>query len=476
MTWLFVRLQWANWLREPRLFVLLVAVGLALGAASAWSTATDATQMRAHAEAAASARTEWERLGDDVHPHLMAHFGDFAFRPTGPLARLDRGVQARLGKVLRIEAHRQGSPLHADIARAGTAARFPRPDAAFLLQTVIPLVLIFLGAAGLASDRATGRLKQALVQGAGARAILAGHWLSLWCVGLFMLAVVVISSVSASLFLGGGTVHVQRLGAFVGTHAVFLAVIAGAVVAASVWMRSASAALLTLLALWVVGTSLMPRAAANVAGAWVPLPSRDAFQTQMIEAREAGPDGHNPRDTIIEERRQEVLDEYGVDDVEDLPIDFGGIAMQLDEDFGNQVWDEHFGQLTDLFMRQVAVTTGAAVFNPFQAIDHVSMALAGTDLAHDVAFQDQAEQHRRAMVRMLNHEHAHGEYESAKGGRAAKAQFYASMPPFHYVAPSLEEVVAHRRFELFALGVWLIVVGGAMVVGADRLERGRLPC
>ena len=101
----------------------------------------------------------------------MAHFGDFAFRPTGPLARLDRGVQARLGKVLRIEGHRQGTPLHSDAARAGSVARFDTPDAAFLLQTVVPLLLIFLGATGLASDRETGRLKLSLVQGASARAV-----------------------------------------------------------------------------------------------------------------------------------------------------------------------------------------------------------------------------------------------------------------------------------------------------------------
>ena len=87
----------------------------------------------------------------------------------------------------------------------------------------------------------------------------------------------------------------------------------------------------------------------------------------MQEAREAGPDGHNPEDEAIEQRKQELLEEYGVTSTDALPIDFGGIAMQMDEEFGNEVWDTHYGALRTQLERQGFVMTGGALLNPVQA-------------------------------------------------------------------------------------------------------------
>ncbi len=133
MTRLFARLQFTAWQRDVGVVRLIWVMAIALGLSSFWATAGDLAQRQAQQEAAAMARRQWlDREAE--HPHARAHFGDFVFRPGGPLARLDRGVQAQLGKALRIEAHRQGTPLHSDASRAGTVARFARPDAAFLLQ------------------------------------------------------------------------------------------------------------------------------------------------------------------------------------------------------------------------------------------------------------------------------------------------------------------------------------------------------
>ena len=142
------------------------------------ATAEDIARHEAHVTASEQARAAWEARGD-IHAHSMAHFGDYVFRPGGPLAQLDRGVQARLGKVLYIEAHRQGAPLFADASAAGPLARYARPDAAFLLQVVVPLLLLFLGGTGLASDRVSGRLKLALVQGARAHTVALSRMISI---------------------------------------------------------------------------------------------------------------------------------------------------------------------------------------------------------------------------------------------------------------------------------------------------------
>ena len=476
MTGLLVGLQFSSWMRDRRLLALLMVMALALVAASAWATAGDISQREAQLAAASTAREQWEGRGD-AHPHSMAHFGDFAFRPTGPLARLDRGVQARLGKVLRIEGHRQGTPLHSDAARAGSVARFDTPDAAFLLQTVVPLLLIFLGATGLASDRETGRLKLSLVQGASARSVLGGHFLALWSLSLGLLALVLLASLATSSFLGAQAAPAgARLAGFALVHALFLAVVAAGVVAAAVSFRSARSALLALLAAWVFATALLPRATASAATALYPLPSQDAFQDTLRAAREAGPDGHNPEDEKGEQRRQEGLLEYGVTSEDDLPINFGGIAMQLDEEFGNQVWDEHYGALRQTLDQQVSLGGMVSLVNPFQAIDHVSMALAGTDLAHDLDFQNQAEAYRRSLVEKLNNEHAYGGSTAGDRSWKATAAFFAGLDAFHYTSPAVAAATSHRRSELISLVLWLAVLVLVLRRSADRLARGQLPC
>ena len=476
MMTLIVQLQFASWWRDRRLAFVLTFFVAALAFVSVWSTHSDFTQQVAHAKAAETARQQWEGRGP-AHPHSMAHFGDFAFRPSGPLARLDRGVQARLGKVLRIEGHRQGTPLYSDAARAGTVARFPRPDAAFLLHTVVPLLLIFLGALGLAADRETGRLRLSLVQGLAARTVVVGHFIALWGLSLALLLVIVASSWGASLVLGVAEhIELGRMSTFVTVYSLFLAVVSAAITTASVWARTGRSALLLLLALWVTGTVVLPRVTSSAANAVYPLPSRDAFQAGIKDARADGPDGHNPKDAFVQRRRQEVLSEYGVDTVSDLPINFDGVAMQLDEEFANQIWDEHHGKLESRMLRQSQLGSWGAVINPFQSVDHISMTGAGTDLLHDLDFLHQAESYRRMLVGKLNHEHAYG--GSKTGDRSFKAtpEFFASIAPFDYAAPHLSEVVHHRLKELIALVFWLIILVALLLRGGDRMERGTLPC
>lgn len=470
------RLQAQLWLRDRRLLGMLAGVVLLLALSSVWATAGDITRRVAQEDAAASARSQWLERGAD-HPHRRAHYGDYVFRPAGPMARLDRGVQAQLGKVLRVEAHGRSTPLHADASRAGTVARFQRPDAAFLLQSVVPLLLIFLGAAGLVRDRDSGRLRLALVQGLRVRDLASAHFLALWGLSLALLAVVVVASLATSQVLDAGPADAwSRLGAFVAVHALFLAVVSSAVVASALWSSSARSSLVALLGVWVVCAAVLPRVSASVANTLYPLPSQDAFQAAMRADREAGPDGHNPEDEAIAARKQALLEEYGVESADDLPLDFGGIAMQMDEEFGNRVWDDHYGDLQHRFTQQGRIGTVSALMNPIQAVDHLSMAVAGTDLAHDLAFQSQAEAYRRELVHQLNHEHAYGGPQDRGEPWEAAPEFFAGLAAFEHTPPTVEQAVHPRIPELISLGAWTLMLLLAVRVGADRLEDGRAAC
>ena len=52
---------------------------------------------------------------------------------------------------------------------------------------------------------------------------------------------------------------------------------------------------------------------------------------------------------LLKKRESELLEitlkKYNVKTIEDLPINFTGVIMQADEEYGNLVWDKHFGNL-----------------------------------------------------------------------------------------------------------------------------------
>jgi len=469
-------LEIVSWFRDRLLLTLLCTIFSVLIGISSWAVHSDLKQQSAQVTASNAARAQWEGQGA-ANPHNMAHFGDFVFRPSGPLTRLDHGVQARLGKVLLLEGHRQNSPLHADVTRAGSIGRFVRLDSAFLLQTIVPLLMIFLGSTGLAADRQSGRLKLILAQGCGAGKLMVGHFLALWVLALILLATVVITSLlSSALWSSEPFDESGRLFAFVSVHALFFAVVAAGISSATIWLRSATAALFSLLLIWVMASIVLPRATSSLAAMLHPLPSQDAFQSTLRAARESGPDAHNSQDLELDKLRQATLQQYAVDRVEDLPLNFDGIAMQVDEEFGNRVWDKHYGALRATLTQQLAFANAVALINPFQAIQQVSMTLAGTDLGHDLAFQHQAEQYRRDLVQQLNDKHAYGGSKTGDWSWQAEAMYYRSLEPFHHDYPSLNEALRSRTSAVIGLLLWAAILLGALLVGGRRLQNGRLPC
>ena len=458
--------EWRALLRDGRSGLLLF-VGLLLAAASTWSAAsTDAAERSARAAAEQQARSSWlERDADN--PHSRAHFGDFVFRPCGPLAGLDSGVQPSMGRVLRVEGHVQNASVHRPQSAASTLLRFERLEPALVLQSIVPLLLVLLGFAMVAGERESGRLRLLLVQGVSPRTLLVSKTLALWSIG----AAIGLLTVIAHAFVAEGT-DPLRAACFLALHLLSLLIVSAVVVGVSAWVRRAGTAAAVLLGLWVCATALVPRAAAYAANALEPLPTRDAFETAMREDREQGIDGHNPADERRIALREAVLAEYGVESVEELPINFDGIAMQADEDYGNEVWDLHFGRLADSLVRQSRLAGVAAFVNPLHAVGALSATIAGTDLRSDLEFQRQAEEYRRQLIGALNDEHAHGGSRTGEWSWTASEEFYAEIDPFAFEPPPLQGLPRTRPYELAGLAVWS-ALGALLVLGsARRLARG----
>jgi len=447
---------------------MILCLGALLAFVASWTAAsTDHRERQGQQTATESAREAWvEREADN--PHSRAHYGDYVFRPSGPLAGLDSGLQMVTGRSIRLEAHRQNAAIHVPHREASSLLRFDRLEPSTVLNLLLPLIMVLAGFSTIASERESGRLRLLRIQGANPLSILLAKSLSLWSIGA-ALALLVVGSY---LLFAQDVASMSQTLIFLALHLGTLWIVALLVTCVSSWARRPGTAAGVLLSLWVVCAVLLPRLAAMSADALHPLPGRDAFEAAMRDDREQGLDGHNPRDERRLEVERAVLEEYGVDSVRELPININGVLMQADEDYGNQVWDEHFGELGSHLQRQSAFAGAFSFLDPLLATDRISMALAGTDLDSHLSFLQQAESHRRTLVKALNDADAYGIATAEGQSWRPNSEFYASFESFRFEPRKLRETLAAQSVELSALAAWGLALTVLLLVSARRLEHG----
>jgi ABC-2 type transport system permease protein len=115
--------------------------------------------------------------------------------------------------------------------------------------------------------------------------------------------------------------------------------------------RSSGSALVWLLGFWFASTLVLPRLAAEAAERAYPVPSMQLFAKALKHDFAEGIDGHNPAGQRVEALRQQVLRQYRVSRVEDLPVSFDGLMLQAGEAYGHQVLDRQFGNLWESVRR-----------------------------------------------------------------------------------------------------------------------------
>ena len=468
MVWTLFLNEWRATLRDGRGLLVLV-IGAVLAVASTWTTSSTLERERmAQEDATFAARAAWNERSLD-NPHSRAHYGDYVFRPPGPLAELDPGVQSQTGRVVYTEAHRQNSAVHKPQQESASLLRYDRLEPATVLQLLAPLVMVLAGFGVVSSERESGRLRLLWIQGVRPLPLLLAKSLALWSLGALVCLIVVGVHLAFS-----GPVETGRTGAFIGLHLLVLWIVAALVTCVSAQSRRPGTAAALLLSLWVMGAIVLPRVAAMSANAIDPLPGRDAFQAAMQEDREQGMDGHNPQDARRLAFEKQVLEEYGVETAEELPINLGGLVMQADEEYGSQVWDKHFGELTEHLLRQSDFAGYFSFLNPLQAADRVSMAVAGTDLHSHLEFLRQVEDYRRVLVKRLNDEHAFGGSKTGQPALVASREFYESFRAFEFEPLSVGTLLSKSKTAIASLVLWLIGSLAYLFVSARRMSRGGL--
>lgn len=413
-------------------------------------------------------RKQWESI-KEMNPHGAAHYGTYVFKPANLLSSLDEGVNSITGNVLRVEGHVQNEIVHSEASQMQTISKFGKLKSSLLLQYIVPILLIFLAFSSISNEKQSGRLKLLLLQGASPSQIIFAKTLSvcLYGVGLLALsiglyAVVNLQNIDSEI--------ITRVFFFFASYSFYYFIISGLTVFFSARWQNPTLALTSMLGIWIIWTIFLPNILMSSVEKWHVLPSRNEMQTAMKEDRSKGIDGHNPSDERKRELESRVLEEYSVDSLSQLPINFDGLVMQEDEEYGNKVWDKHFGELKTVLAQQKQSYQLGGMFNPFASLQNTSMGFTGSDNLHHQDFLVQVENYRRIFIKMLNDKHAFGGSKTGDWAWKADNTFFKSVPDFAYNPTPIRAVLPNYALDLGLLVFWVVSTIFLLAFGAKKIQ------
>ena len=417
-------------------------------------------------EVSQSEQLRWLNQGEKG-PHSAAHYGIYVVKPTTPLAALDAGLQAYQGNVLRLEAHIRNDSMFRSAQDNLPMSRFGSLSPAFVLQVLLPLLIILIGYPLLAREREQGTLKQLLASGASPAKLFIAK-----CALLFAISCLFLLPVALFLLYSQVTStepHTLRSGLFLLFYLVYLLLWSLLTTTLSSLLPTARRALITLLTIWAFTTLLLPKLAMNIATTIHPQGSGQAFQARLESEVYT-----EARVEAIAKFKQQTLTQYGVSNVEDLPFDYAGAQLQFGEQYADKIFDRLFSARLAQLEAQSQSYQLAGMLTPFIAIQTLSMATAASDFAHQQAFENAAEQHRRLMQEVLNfNQRDHG--HKAGGHYTAGEELWQQIPKFAFQYPNFIRYLPHYVISLFSLSFWLIalVLLSFFAIKKLRLEEQR---
>ena len=425
----------------------------------AWmSNLQSENQSKAQAAAEKHIRAQWDNL-EPMNPHRAAHYGVYVFKPISILNSLDDGVSSITGNVLKLEGHVQNEIVHSEASQSITISKFGKLKPSIILQYVVPLFLIFLSFGSITNDKETGRLKLIALQGVSPEKLVLSKSISIWLYGLILLTF----SIFLQLLLGSlGSDTGSRLGLIFISYGLYYLIVVFLSTFISASFKNSTSAISLLLATWIVWTIFLPKIWGNTVEKVHPLPSRQNFIAQMKEDRSKGIDGHNPRDERRSKLEKEYLIKYKVDSLSQLPINFDGIVMQADEEYGNQVWDKHFGNNYLIYQKQKKLYQLSGLLNPFSSLQNLSMGFCGSDMIHHLDFLKKAENYRRYLIKTLNDKHAHGGSRTGEWRWTVDNTFFRSVKTFDYQTMLIKNHIGNYLFDILVLIAWAIFAGFLM--------------
>ena len=447
--------------REGRVRLSMIIVILLLAVAVFISARQYQNINEQYTVAQQTERANWENQ-EAKNPHSAAHYGTYAFKPKYPLSLLDQGVDKYTGTSIFLEAHARNEAQFSAAADQTGLARFGDLTPDFILLFIIPLLIILLGYNSFTKEREMGTLTLLKSQGISSLKWIGGKWLALFTPVFIITSVLfLISGLVLSNLKDFGVFNWYSLVVMFLVYLAFYSVFINIVLIISAKAKKSGIALVLSLSVWILACLVAPKMATNVAQAKHPYPSAQEFAEAVKKDKEKGLDGHNPWSEEAQELEREVLAEYGVDSLIQLPFNFDGYIMQKGEEHQAEVYFKHYNYLKTQYGKQTQVYQTLAVMSPFLPTRFLSMSLANTDYGTHWHFNDAAEKYRIATQKFLN-DHFAENTKYGDWGWKADASLWKELPPFEYEPPSLSNTLSKNTSNAGLLGGWLLCSFGLL--------------
>ncbi|SEK53955.1 ABC-2 type transport system permease protein [Stigmatella aurantiaca] len=404
----------------------------------------------------------------DRHPHRMVHYGQFVFRPLSALAFFDPGVDGFTGNTVFLEGHRQNSANFSEARQSSLLLRFGQLTPAFVLQTLAPLLILFLAFGAVAREREQGTLRLLLAQGLAPSELAAGKLVAYAGVVAAIAAPALL--VLAAAALAGWAPSAPSL-LMVSGYLVYLLIWAAAALLVSLLARRARDALIVLVAVWMGGVILAPRILPELALARLPAPARIETDVAIHQELKQIGDSHNPEDPYFASFKAKTLAQYGVEKVEDLPVQWGGLVGMEGERLTSGLFDRHAKEAFEREAGQNRLVRQFGAVSPLIAVRQLSMSLAATDTESHQDFLEQVEQHRYRFVQALNLlQVTKIPNKNAGADPRLSADHWKTLPGFTYRKPEVLQLAGERiHTNLLVLVCWLAALLMGCALAARRL-------
>ncbi|MFC4213394.1 DUF3526 domain-containing protein [Pedobacter lithocola] len=461
--WLLIRHQYKEWHLNKLLYVFIGSIACLwifclFTGLNEYKAVAKTRQIAQHND-----REQWLNQGDK-HPHIAAHFGNFAFKPINVLSIFDKGIDAYSGTYIYLEAHRQNDFLLSPAQSSSSLIRFGELNVALLLQLLVPLLLIILSFNSIISERLSGTLTLIKVTGISGHQMVVAKILSPLMLALS--TIVVLYAISFVLFYFSDIRFTSEdlvktsliLIAYGCYYFIFLTV----TISIATFSKTLKQSLIISLSVWIFACVVSPKLLANFSSAIYTLPSNTAFKEAVRNDIINGMDGHNTSDIRAKKFTADLLKKHKVDSTSQLPVNIEGLVMMEGEKYSSKVYNNHFDSLSNALQKQQNIFTYASFLNPLLSIKNLSIGLSNTDLSNEIAFRKDAEIYRMQFVQAMNEDMAknskEGDFNTYKTGK----KLFSHIPDFAYKNADTLKVFKNHLLDFIAL-IFLMLVSVILI-------------
>ena len=399
------------------------------------------------------------------NPHMAAHFGTFAFKQANPLSIFDKGISNYSGTFIYLEAHRQNDFLFSPAQNASVFLRMGEFNISFLLQFIIPLFILTIGAGMFSEEKERGII--AFIKANAVPVQYIAYAKILVLTGLVS-ATVLLLALGSVFICFVNDIHwsfadLSILVVLFSCYTLFYFTLSSLAVLISLKSKTYKTAFVTSCFVWIILFFLIPRLSINLANSWFPLPSNIAFREQVKKNIDQGINGHARGD-----REKHVIDSllqaHGVDSTHKLPVNIDGILLAQGEQYSSNIYTIHFQKLNQRLISQQQISQVAGLFDPFLPMRNLSMQLCKNNIQHEKDFREQAEKYRNYFVNELNNNMTLYSKESEFNTYKVDSEVYRKIYDFNYQPPTSYQTLHGSLSDIMLLFIFMLCLQGYLLI------------